>query len=305
MNDGPEKSWLPLSIRLVIATVGFGALLALKDLIFRGLALKGMSAGQLLFFVGTGCGFLATMVAVISRGTIALKSVPLQLLRFMVAGLSGYFIAEALHLLNASSVAMVSKIYIPLLLIVSPLVGVQYSRRQKLLALVSIAAICTFAFFVYAGGQPAAGFLYAIAAALLVMVEYITLRRTSLSESLFWTAFTPALSCIAFGLLGAGSTGIRQVAALPLIEVATAISAGGILYLIYAVSVFRYRLLPIGISEYPSLATALLLLPLEYVFFGWRPDSAYIACLVTTTLLMGMTIYFRDHRSPILLRATA
>ncbi len=78
-----------------------------------------------------------------------------------------------------------------------------------------------------------------------------------------------------------------------------------VLYLIYLVSIYRYRLLPIGISEYPSLVTALLLLPLEFFFLGKKPDSAYVFCLLVTTLLMGLTIYFRDHEIPGLKKAPA
>jgi hypothetical protein len=280
---------------LLSATVGFCALLAVKDLLFRVLALEGMSSGQILFIVGLACGITSISVAVLTRGQIELKNKKLQLVRFFVAGLSGYFIAEAFHVLNASSVAMVSKIYIPLLLLVSPLIGVSYTARQKVLAAASIGAIVIFILCTHQPEMPIAGYGYAIIAALLVMVEYITLRRTALSEKLFWTAATPAMSCLVYGLLTAGPTNVIQILDMPIATIAIAFLAGVILYLVYAVSIHRYRILPLGISEYPSLVTALVLLPLELLIYGGHPESSYILCLVSTTFLMGLTIYFRDH----------
>ena len=280
---------------LLAATVGFCILLAGKDLLFRVLALGGMSSGQILFMVGLGCGTTTLLIASLTKTPINLKNKKLQVLRFFVAGLSGYFIAEAFGILNASSVAMVSKIYIPLLLIFSPLIGVSYSKKQKVLAFASIVGIGVFAIYTRRPGVPFAGYAYAIIAALLVMVEYITLRRTALSENSFWTAATPSVSCLAFGLLGAGPSHILQLQTSSTSAISIAFLAGVILYLIYAVSIHRYRLLPLGISEYPSLATALILLPVEFAIYGGRPEPSYVICLLSTTFLMALTIYFRDH----------
>lgn len=284
-----------LSLKLLAVCIGFILILSAKDLLFRIMAIQGLDATDILFLTGVGCFISSTLFSVIlsswgHRDVFAFGSLRVQLLRLVISGTSSLFIANAFKYLNATTVTMASKIYIPLMVIIAPLFGVFYNRKQRGIALFAICSILLFAFFDTTSLDKMTGFYFIGLAVFCVILEYILLRKATFISGLFWLSFIPSLSCILYGLL----LSKNGICLLNEENLFMGLLSGFMLYLVYTASSLRYKLLPLGISEYPSLFTALVLLPVEIKYYQWNPNWIYLACLFVTIFLMILTLYFKN-----------
>jgi len=125
-----------------------------------------------------------------------------------------------------------------------------------------------------------------------VIAEYVMLRDSSRDEPVFIVAAVPALACVLVGLIGLSTDGgwgqwgwLSHPNALFL-----GTAAGALIYAIYFLSIFRYRLLPLGVSEYPSVLSTLVVLLSEYLLYSHIPTPRHAVSLFVLLGLITITL---------------
>ncbi len=279
----------------LIAFVGFTVLLAGKDVISRYVLVHGVPTYHLLTVSGGAALIFSFLFSVALGQSRKVCSYRAQVVRLILDAVSWGLVAEAFRLLNATSISIVSKAYIPFLVLLGPVLGNHFSRKQNALALGSMVSMVAFAFFSRDPAESLWGYLYLGLAVLTVAAGYIMLRQSSLKESPFIVTATPALACLLMGVIG--SMHAKEFALVPDPYWYLEILCGLLIYGLYTASIYRYKILPLGLAEYPTLLTCFLILPSEYMLFGWVPSITYIAHLGLTLIAIGLVVYWNINRA--------
>jgi drug/metabolite transporter (DMT)-like permease len=279
----------------LVGFVGFALLLSVKDILYRYLLVGGTPVSTLLFISGLGNLILATTLALINNQSFAPKSWKFQTLRLITNCFFWLALAQGLSLVSATSVALFSKAYVPLLILAAPLLGIKYSNTQKTLAFFTLLVMGIFVIAGRASNESLLGFGFVFVAVLAVMIEFIMLRKSAFKESTFILAAVPGLACLSCGFFWIVTTSnTQQIAEISLLEIVLAVISGFSIYGAYFVTVIRYKILPLGLAEYPALLTAVVLLPTEYVLFNQWPSQLYLANLTIALVPIGYILYLNS-----------
>ncbi len=282
-----------------VTFIGFTVIVASKDIVSRFLLVQGIPVAHLLLFAG-GTAFFIALFQALTRGTsLHVNSYRYQTVRLLLDGAAWAFATQAFKLLNATSISIISKAYIPLLILIGPLLGNVFSRKQYFFASSAFLAMVAFAFFSRAPNESLLGYLFLLLSTLTVAASYIMLRHSTIKESPFVVVATPALACVMVGAVWGLQLEMPLAATGP--EFALEAICGLLIFGLYTASIYRYRLLPVGLAEYPTLLTAFLILPAEYFLFGWFPSVLYLANISLVLFLVGYCVYLdlaRKQGSP-------
>ncbi len=274
--------------KITFVSLTYAAIVGAKDLVYRGLSINGLNSFQILAGSGLGCLAASLVFTIVNSGlkksTFKLKSPRTQFIRFFLSGLTSLFIIRSFEHLHATTVATTSKIFIPLLILLSPIWGKRLDRTQIVLAVTTILTIFIFGFFERSSQDPIIGYIDLAAAIFLVMAEFVLLRKTALTEAPFWAASVPAMGCLAYGFTGSLYTTSALWHQQNFMVNFELLVGGLLLFAAYAVSKYRYTVLPVGYAEVPSILSAMLVLPAEVFLFGWRPEPMYIIFLLLILL---------------------
>jgi len=278
-----------------ITFLAYSLLLAGKDLVFKHLIRSGVSAPIILQISGITCLIFGLFINSWQKLKLRIQSPKNQIFRFIINGFFWITLAQAFHQLNATSIALVSKAYIPLLILFGPFLGATYLLADLILAFLALASIAFFVFFSHDSSESLIGFAYLFCGIGLVMGEYILLRTSTRNESPLIVIAAPALAMIIFGIVSdLGQT--ASIYNLPLNSICLSILCGLLIYGVYYASIFRYRILPLGLAEFPALIAALIILPAEYFFHNWIPSPLYLYNIGFMFLTLG-AILWRKVRS--------
>ncbi len=273
----------------LIAFLAYTLSLASKDLISRFVLTHGVPTPHLLLVGGT-VAFLVALAIALGRGQkLAPDSVKYQSVRILLDAMSWAFATLAFKYLNATSISIISKAYIPVLVLIGPWIGNRFSTKQKVLASAALAAMVLFAFANRAPNEDLLGYFYLLLTTITVSAAYIMLRHSTIKESPFIVTAVPALACVLVG--GIWGVQIEMPLSTSTLNFTLEIACGFLIYLLYAASIYRYRVLPVGLAEYPTLLTGFVILPAEYWLFGLKPNGFYLANLALVLVLVGACVY--------------
>ncbi len=272
---------------------GFTFVLATRDLLYRFLMIQGLEVSTVLFLSGLGCFITALIANAIAKGSFLPNEWKFQVIRVVNGGLTYTLILKSFQLLNATSVSIFSKAYLPIMILL-PRLGDKYSGTQKALASLSLASLLVFMFFTRDASEPLLGYLLLLLCTGLVIAEFVMLKTSTQKEGPFIVAAMPAIACMIVG--GMGTKSVTLLSLTPGLWAFSFLS-GVALFFVYFLSIYRYRILPLGISEYPALITALVILPVEYLLFDWKPTPLYIFNVVILILLLGGVLFLKNKNS--------
>jgi hypothetical protein len=278
----------------------FPLAMAGRDLLFKANLLQGVSIYAVLLACGLGClisGAAAEALKQRSDQSWYPKVPRYQLIRLSISICTWILMLSSLKALHAASVGIISKAYIPLLIVLGPFLKAAYTRSQQGLAWMSLAAMIVFMLFNRSADEPLYGYLLTFLAVISVIFEYIMLKGSAQKEGTLVVAGVPAVACILVG--SAGLLATHSAASLSL-EGAWAIGlASGILnFFVYYLSFFRYRLLPLGVAEYPGLLSTWMILLGEYFWFGRVPSANYFLNVVVVFVLLSTVLWMQFKNAP-------
>lgn len=281
------------------AVIAFTLFLALRDLLYRYLLVQGVSVNVVLLVSGFTCLAVAVLANRFSSHPWKNVQWRFQLVRLVNGALAYFLILESFRYLSATSVALFSKAYIPALILLGPILGIRYSKQQNFISVLSLLFMAFFVFLNRNSHESLHGYLILIAGVVVVMAEFIMLRKTAASESTVIVAGVPALACVLFGGISLAwhHESLRQLS--PNLFGWAALS-GVALYGVYAVSRYRYLALPLGLAEYPALAAVVLILLGEGLLFGGWPKPLYLINVAVSLSLLGYCLFLNraGGRSP-------
>jgi hypothetical protein len=273
----------------VVVFLGYTLIMSLKDVISRYLLVNGLPVAHLLLTAGTVAFLFAMAVSLFRSQRLSIASPKYQTIRLILDAVAWASATQAFKLLNATSISIISKAYIPLLILLGPFLGNLFSRKQNLLAVAALLAMTGFAFFSRAPNESLIGYFYLLISTITVTASYIMLRHSTLKESPFIVVATPAAACVLVGLVWGGQIGMPLNVSVQTLFLEFV--CGLLIYGLYTASIYRYRLLPVGLAEYPTLLTAFFILPSEYFLFGLRPSELYLGNLAIVLVLIGSCVY--------------
>lgn len=283
-------------LKLAISFFICAGSLACKDLIIKYLFNHGVLFGQLIFYIGVFSLCFSAMFSKINKDKFTVKNKQLQTSRIFIICISSSLVFLSFRLLSPTVVNIGSKITLPLMMLLSPIFGFSYAKKEKNLALVTIAIMLL---FLYQSLSNDSASLLGIGMLLLstffMIAEYITLNKTVHSESPALICSIPSLSLI---LLGVGFSAwfgesLFNITNEMLIIMAT---CGFFYFVAYYSGIIRYKLLPPGLAEYPSLLSVVIICPVDNLFFGETISINTLIFGLAALILLGFII--REHKKP-------
>ncbi|MBI3505887.1 MAG: C39 family peptidase [Proteobacteria bacterium] len=267
----------------VYVSLHAGHALALKQL-----GRAGFPEAYALILQGIACMACAAFAAR-RRGQSLVPADPkLQATRLVLAGASLTLITMSYWHVNAATVEMIASLDVALLILTGGWTGERYTGRQRALA---FASLLLGAFLVIAARGPAErvlGYGLAFLGTLGITVGYLVLRRSSRTENDAVTSFVAGLSILLYGFGVLAWTGAPAPSAS---GAGIAALAGAMMFAIYELTLFLYRRMDIGSAEYPTLVSALLVLPLERLLFGTQFGASYVLSIVANVAVLGLALF--------------
>jgi drug/metabolite transporter (DMT)-like permease len=257
---------------------------AASGLTLKYLAVLGLPPAQVLVFRGLGCLLAAGVWSLHYRRALWPKEPRSQLIRIVVSGLSLFLITASYRYANATTVSIVQRMDIALLILLSPLVGEPTARRQKVFAILVLAAFFAFALGSQGPGEGALGYALAFVGTLGVTFGFILIKNSSRKETEGVIAAVAGFAILLYGLLGSAAAGPWVSTPRALV---TGLGAGVLMFLIYLLTIRLYRVMDVAKAEYPTLFAVLLIAPAEYWLLGAQFDPRYLAFLVLSLFTLG------------------
>ncbi len=267
---------------------------AANGLLLKLTAVQGLSTEQTLFFRGSGALFCCVIASRWNRASLVPRYPKPQLVRFLLAGLSLFLIAESYHYAHASTVAVLSRLDIPLLLVLGPLAGEATGRNKSVLAMGLVVAQFYFAWAARDVGESLSGYALASLGTLGLSLGYLLMKKTGSRENVHVVAGVAAAALVFYSSVGIALRG-GTLATGSLTGILFAIASGCLMYAIYDLTLRLYRRYGVALAEYPTLFAVLLILPVEMALLQIQPTRFYVLNLVTQILVLGVLLLPRSY----------
>ncbi len=259
-----------------------GHALALKQL-----ARCEYSQADTLIFQGLACMGCAWLSARFRKASLVPRNIRLQAARLVIAGAALSLLTMSYWHVNAATVEMISSMDIALLILMGAWTGESYSPRQRALALASLALGALLVVAARGPAERVMGYGMAFLGTAGVAVGYLVLKSSAETENDSVTSFVAGLAILGFGFAGRGiSAGGAAVSGALVAGL-----AGVMMFWIYELTLFLYRRMDIGSAEYPTLVSALLVLPLERALFATRFNPLYVFSIVANAAVLGLALF--------------
>ncbi|MDC9622376.1 hypothetical protein PSI22_12205 [Xenorhabdus sp. XENO-7] len=268
--------------------------LAFKDLIIKYLFNQNVMFSQLFFYTGFFSLTLSVIISKLNKHAFAISNKKYQVRRVFIVCISTSLAFLSFKLLSPTVVNIGSKITLPLMILLSSFLVLPYAKKEKLLA--GITMIIMLIFFYQSLSIDKASLLgigILLLSAFFMIAEYMTLSHTVKYESQALVCLVPSVSLILLGIIFSiiFNESLFYISG----KLITGLSICGILYFIaYYSGVIRYKLLPPGLAEYPSLMTILIVWPVDVLFFNGNMSFNTIIFGILALILLGIII--REHR---------
>ena len=272
--------------------IGYVLLHAANILCLKYLAFNGVSLPTILVFRGMGCLILVLAWAVFKQQSLRPKSLPLQSLRVLVAGTSLLLLTSAYFYIKGTSVGMISRMDVAILILLAPLVGESRTDLQRNLSLLLLLCFGGYAVFSNSSENPL-GYFLAFMGTLGISLGFLLIKKSSTSrENLGVISGVAALSIVIVGLL-ASTFGGPLMVSHPLAPLAA--TSGVFMFFIYQMTVYLYSKMSVAHAEYPTLVAVLLVLPLEHWVMESALDLTYVSFILGAVVALGAIFCLKDR----------
>lgn len=281
-------------LRLTIIFFICAAALAAKDLIIKHLFNSGVLFSQIVFYTGVFALLFSILLSWYKKEKFVITNKKYQAFRILIVCFSASFSFLSFKLLCPSIVNIGSKMTLPFMILISPLLALPYGKKEKYLAVFTLGIMSLFFYQSLCHDESIwFGILILLISTLFMIGEYITLNTTVKKESPVLICTIPSVALIMLGGIYA------FVFNEPLFTMSTPsvlflLCCGFSYFIVYYSGIIRYKLLPPGLAEYPSLMTILFIWPIDVFFFGGK--ISVNALIVGLTGLVLLSIIIREHR---------
>ena len=118
------------------------------------------------------------------------------------------------------------------------------------------------------------------------------LSKAVKDENKFYIYSTPSLALLISGIIMSYGD-FNIILPIRLEVLILLILCGFMFFMAYYTSIIRYKYLPPGLAEYPSLVTYFILLPIDLIFFNGSFDSFVFLNAVIILSLMSILVKVR------------
>jgi hypothetical protein len=265
------------------------ASLVVLGLCIRVLALEGAPVSESLIIRGLGCFLLVLVFARAKNLKLKPVSIRTQSLRALIAGLALTFLTLSYQWLSASTVAVLSNIDVPILIVLGPLIGVPATFRARFLSLVSMLILLLYVVSIEVARETlhyGLGCLFA--GTLLLCLGYVYIKKSMNEENKAVAILTPALAILIYGLAE------KYVFPSPPFAwsfhmVTVDLLSGAGMFMAYFATMKLYALTDLAKAEFPALLAALVIHPIES-FVSKEPLSWTYLLLTLCFILMTYII---------------
>ncbi len=292
MNSDIAKATLPVAavrrffdLYPVGLLTGYVLLHASNSLVLKALSNHGLTTGEILVHRGIFCLFLLLSLCALWGQSLKPKNRPLALKRLALGGAALAFTTASYSELSASAASLVNRLDVAFCVLMGPLFGATLPSGKRRWAL--------FACFVPLGGLviwsafegTLLGLSFGLVGVTLLSLSYFLLKSATQNETILAVVLVPSVAIVLFG-----STQMYLQQSPFRLHDATAYllcaAAGAIMFWTYDFTARLYRRMTVSQAEYPTLFSALLVLPAEVLLFSQQSSLPYIAlvCLQIATL---------------------
>lgn len=279
-----------------IAFVGFTLTVAFRDIVFRFAFANGMEFAPMAVLTGILGITLSVLFLGRSKANYRVKNKRLLIARLAMNLLSTFLVLKAFELLSPSFIAITTKSALPFLIVAAPMIKDlrgKYSRQEQALAICALLSIGSFSYITLSADVPLFGLIILTVSIVMTLAEFLLLSKSVKEESPFYISAVPSFSLLIVGVATQAFGGH-----MPLITptyILLGALAGIMFFLAYYTSLVRYKVLPPGLAEYPSLFTYFLILPMEVFLLNGKFEIFVFANAVIVLLIM--TTLFKIHKA--------
>ncbi len=273
--------------------------LILLGLTMRTLALSGIPISESLVIRGTSCLLLVFIYARQFKLTLAPSSLKTQVIRGVLAGLALTFISWSYNWLTASTVAVLSNMDVPLLMVFGPAIGVPSSNRSRLLALVSILLLIWYGTGLESQISLIYGLCSLILGTFLLCIGYLFIKKSMGEENIAVTIQTPALAIMIYGLIeNLFQFGFSVDSHWTLQLLFLNIFSGVGMFMAYFATMKLYNITDLATAEFPTLIASVAIQPFEAIFLNEKIQLIFFAPAICFVIIIYLILKLQAVSPP-------
>lgn len=239
---------------------------SVTGLSIRDLAVKGISFSETLIVRGIVCLAIVCVWALWKKISLVPKSISTQLIRAVIAGLALTFFSMSYNWLSASTIAVISNVDVPLLVILGSLVGQSSTSQSKYLSGFSILILIFYSIGIQDSPRWVVGLLTLLSGLFLLCFGYSFIKKSMAEENEAITVLTPSIALIVYGV-AQGFIEATPVSSWDGSSGWSAVASGVGMFGAYYATMKLYDLADIATAEFPTLIASLLIQPVEAILF--------------------------------------
>lgn len=162
---------------------------------------SGYSSPSVLIYRGIITMSITLLLAFNSKQSVLPQKLHLQVLRLLNTGIALMLTFEAYRGLAASTVAMVSRLDIPLAILIGFAAGARKKDFRVGLSVFAVCLVLSILFFSATIDEQPLGLLLALGAVTMTSISYLLIKRSTTDENNFSIVNTTNIGCIAVGLV--------------------------------------------------------------------------------------------------------
>ncbi len=288
-----------LSSKILI--LGFLSVSLINNYILSALGALHVPTGQSLTGRGVVCILCSLIGGYLLNERVVPEKIKTQIARFFFAGFGLWATIESYQFARASEIALISRLDLPVIIILGFLVSLSTTTIQKVISVGLMGAII-FSIWVFSDEHTTFhGLTLAALGTITLSLSYLLLNRTARTESAAIVSLTPAVACVFFGpLILWGSK--QQLNLEPFAIFLTAIS-GVAMYASYRVVRPLYRRYSFLRAQIAYVLIPIVSIPIDLIGFGKHFNLAeygaflMISVGVVVTCLMNERFWFKSGES--------
>lgn len=271
----------------------FSIIISGRGIMIKILHIANINLPEILFLGGLYSAILTVIFQIITKQKIYSHHIlKLQIIRFFISYIFWPLAFYSFIKLDVSVVNTISKLTIPIFILLGGYLGTSYNKKDKNYATISIVLLLLFFIIHYTQKpQPIEYAIFALAIA-VVMLETFLLRNTCKLYSAFDVILIPSIACCFSGLtlMQFGHFDYSILFELTLRSNLLIFVFSLLFFLHYLSSIFKYEIFPLGVSEYPLLLAIYPTLLWEYLYLRHQIDSISLLLIISITLLLARCV---------------
>lgn len=158
-------------------------------------------ASIVLFYRGFLGFTMISFIAAYNKESILPKNISLQIFRLTISGLALFLAFIAYKKLAASTISMIARLDIPLVILTGIITAKKISKYKLTISTLSIVIVISMIFYSNKIDEDPLGIIYALLAVTLISITYLIVKKSTLHENNLSIVNTTNIGCLVFGLI--------------------------------------------------------------------------------------------------------